>query len=130
MSRFAVTFGQKYRHADVQHPTFLPAHPDGYVVVVVPDPLRLRYRREPSWTNDKAREAARALLGTQWSFIYDMDDRSAWEPRYWPRGQIGQIELRHGSWVFIEPHQVLHDGDPQGPCWCEIGHAHDTEGRA
>jgi hypothetical protein len=116
--RWAVTFGQRYRRED--HPTFLPAHPDGYVVIVTDDAL------PKAWGGGEAsaRDAAVTLMGSQWSGLYEMDT-DEWRSdaaQYYPRGQIGQIEQRHGSWVFVEPHQ--------GPCWCEIGHSHDTEGRA
>lgn len=133
--RWAVTFGQRYRTED--HPTFLPAHPDGYVVIDVPsrEYLPPRLAAMPGNVEEiAAREAAFELMGSQWSMMYPMSEMDAMQldgidtGGMYPRGQIGLIERVHGHWVFVEPHAAYQD-TPDGPpeehqCWCRIREAH------
>lgn len=70
MSRFFVTFGQRY--AREQHPTFGAAHPDGWFEIEAPD-------------YGEARRLAIGWLGTAWSQMYGGDN---WDWTYYPRGQL------------------------------------------
>lgn len=74
MPTFYITFGQKYRSE--QHPTFSPAHPDGWVTIDAID-------------EDKAREIAFRELGSRWSGIYT---DSNFTPSYYPRGELIRFE--------------------------------------
>lgn len=126
-----MTFGQRYRTED--HPTFLPAHPDGYVVIDVPDD---RYAHAEAGGNEvAAREAAFALLGSQWSHLYPLSEMDAMQldgvsmTAMFPRGQLGLIQSMHGHWVFVEPHAVIDEYGDRHDCWCDHDGPHNTEAR-
>lgn len=71
-----ITFGLKY--GAEAHPTWSPAHPDGYLRVIGAD------------SHDDARDAAVRLLGSAWAFDY-----TAPPPRrYAPRGELGVLDAR------------------------------------
>lgn len=70
--KFIVTFGQKYRREP--HPTFLEAHPDGWVSV-------------DADTETEARAKVVARFGIAWSDLYPELDFL--EDRYlYPRGEL------------------------------------------
>lgn len=78
LQKFYLTFGVKYRHED--HPKWLGADPDGWVLIEAPD--------EP-----QARRLAHEVLGPYWSMLYpethfpvELNKR-----QYYPNGQIGHI---------------------------------------
>lgn len=75
---FFITFGQQYSH--VGHPTWRPAHPDGWLRVVARDEF-------------EAREAAMRWLGPQWAFIYD-EESFADSRHYYPKGELGVATLQ------------------------------------
>lgn len=73
---FFVTFGQRY--ARENHPSFPPAHPDGWAVVEAPD-----------W--DSARGIVVEELGSDWSGLYGKEDFMTDAAERYPRGKVGMI---------------------------------------
>ena len=73
---WAVSFGSKYAHED--HPSFPPAHPDGYLVIW-------------SRTEIGARHLAVALLGRSWSHLYELSEIRK-DPHF-PAGALAEISM-------------------------------------
>lgn len=79
MPDFYITFGDRERHEE--HPTFPPAHPDGWVRVAAPDQAA-------------AHKAAYDAFGFRWSFARQAHEL---EPRFHPRGELGVLDPRTGT---------------------------------
>ena len=71
MPNFYLTFGQRYNQEE--HPTFINAHPDGYVRIEAPD-------------KESARKRAFEIFSTHWAFLYA--EEGIWDPSRYPRGEI------------------------------------------
>jgi hypothetical protein len=69
-------FGQRFRREE--HPAGAWVHPDGYVLVDIPDYAQ-------------ARQQVALYFGTAWSNLDDMSEADLKE--YFPRGQIGVLDL-------------------------------------
>lgn len=94
MKAVSITFGGKYRTGGDVHPTFPAAHPDGWLVILVPDD-------HPALTEQVnhlqvARAWAFAQLGSQWAFDYngatpvrDGDEPGEGLTDWYPRGVLG-----------------------------------------
>lgn len=83
---FIITFGSQYR--TMEHPTFPPAHPDGYVVIHAVD--------EPT-----ARATAFGMFGDHWSMCYTrkefMRDGVEQVERWYPLGAIADVHIGGGE---------------------------------
>lgn len=73
MTPYYVTFGQRYRRDT--HPTFSPAHPDGWVTILAKDDLA-------------ARRVAVNWFGTAWCDLYEDEPEQA----LFPLGELHRIE--------------------------------------
>lgn len=78
MPEYYVTFGDRERREE--HPTFPPAHPDGWVKVTA-DSLR------------QANRAAYDAFGFRWSTIREPDELT---PTFYPLGELGVLDPRTG----------------------------------
>jgi hypothetical protein len=103
LQEFRVTFGLEYSYK--LHPTYAPAHPDGWLTIEAPDEV-------------EARRVAVRLLGVHWSGIYPAEqDDPMWllfpqgEVRRIPWGQVALPEEKTDEELQAEDHELF-DGDP------------------
>ena len=85
MPDFFVTFGGREIHGD--HPTFPPAHPDGWVRVV----------GATSWETAKA--AVDEAFGLRYSMVRAADDLLV---NLYPLGELGELDARTAELTTTE----------------------------
>jgi len=98
LQRFEVTFGDQYRRDS--HPTWPPAHPEGYAALWVPDEA-------------SAQQLAFRLFHSSWSFLYSPDhpDRPSVCTYYgrpvYTRGCLGRFVALDLDWFELDEIRTL-----------------------
>lgn len=80
MPDYYATFGERERTEE--HPTFPPAHPDGWVKIINVTDLRLASR------------AAIDAFGFRWSVVRQANELDV---KFFPRGELGVLDARTGA---------------------------------
>jgi hypothetical protein len=89
---FRVTFGAQYPR--VPHPSYSKAHRDGWLAVFAHD-------------ESEARRLVTDYIGTEWAFLYRVDEIS-WH--HWPLGELGRI--RSTTAPVVRPSAANSEGVP------------------